>query len=188
MKHRLFLAIDIPPEVTQPIVSLQQSLERLGQPVIWEPEEKLHLTLNFLGKVDSDQHTSIVRIISATASQTTGFSLKPAFLETLYKKHETSYIYLDVSGQLDLLNELQEKLSDGFSRMLIAQPRKYLPHITVGKLKKMDPVMTKSVLQRFGDMEAPVFPEFFVNHLTLYESLLSRAGSHYQKVDTFRLG
>jgi len=187
MKHRLFLAINIPEELTREIVTLQTRLDRLGLPIRWEDPEKLHLTLNFIGKVDEEKQSKIESLAGKIAADSFSFSLTPVFLETMYKKHETSHVYLGMGGELDRLKNLQGLLASAISEMFIAQPNKYLPHITIGKLKKMDPVMTKDVLQKIREIDIEPLPEFTIDDFSLFESLLSRDGSHYRRVSRYRL-
>jgi 2'-5' RNA ligase len=187
LKHRLFLAIDIPPQLAKPISELQSRLEKLALPIKWEPEEKLHLTLNFIGKIDEEKQSKIESLAGKIASDSFSFSLSPVFLETMYKKHETSHVYLGIAGDLELLKDLQGRLASAISELFIAQPNKYLPHITIGKLKKMDPVMTKEVLQKIREIEIEPLPEFQVDSFSLYESLLSRDGSHFRRVSRYKL-
>lgn len=187
MKHRLFLAVEIPPVVAAPVVALQSQLDKMGLPIRWEPIEKLHLTTNFIGKVDDEKLHSIADLAKEVSGRYQPFTLEPAFLETMYRKHEGSYIYLGIGGDIEPLKNLQQELALLISDMQIAQPAKYLPHVTIGKLQKMDPNMTKDTLQRIREVDFTPLPQFTVDHLTLYESLLSRDASHFRKIRRFVL-
>ncbi|OGC92190.1 2'-5' RNA ligase [Candidatus Amesbacteria bacterium RIFCSPHIGHO2_02_FULL_47_9] len=184
MKHRLFLAIDT---LFSEIVSLQSNLNGLRLPVIWEKPEKLHLTLNFLGRTPDDQLSQITTLTSQVAKSFSPFTLQPYFLETLYHRHGSSLIYLGLTGDIEELKKLQNSLSQSLSRLSLPSQDRFLPHITIGKFKKDDPIQTKKFLSLVSDYDFTPLSPFTVDRLTLYESLLSRSGSHYQKLAGFAL-
>lgn len=184
MKHRLFIAIDVPsPE----IVTLQSRLDRLHLPLVLESPEKLHLTLHFLGRIPEDQVSSIKTITGKIALRYSTFSLQPAFLETLYRRHAPSLVYLGLTGDLDVLKDLQKSLSLPLSQLLLPHQERFFPHIDIAKFKPDDPVQIKKFLGQISDFEFSPLSPFTISHVTLYESHLSRAGSHYQKISQFML-
>ena len=182
MKHRLFLAIDVP---SSPIIELQSRLEKLGLPISWEKPEKLHLTLNFIGRVSSDQLGGVSRVIKSAIYQFNKLTVSLPFLETLYQRHDQTLLYLAASSP-DLV-PLQKAVCAGLDSIKFPQPRRFLPHVTIGKLKRTDPTTTKHVIDIISDFDYQPMPSFDVDHLTLYESHLSSKGSSYQKIATFRL-
>lgn len=134
-----------------------------------------------------EKQIEIVRSVTEISMSHRSFSLRPVFLDTLYKKHDTSLVYLAVGGDVDALQELQSSLARSLTDLKISQPDKFRPHIVIGKLKKMDPVMTKDVLQKIQDVDIDPLPEFTVNHICLYESFLTREGSHYRRIGRYML-
>lgn len=181
------MAIEITDALRQDITRLQSQLEHLGLPIRWEEPEKLHLTLNFLGRIDEDLEPDINRVITHVCTKFSQFCLTPTFLETMYKKHEPSFLYLGLSGDLMALNQLQKSLTTSLTRLHIPQPHKFLAHITIGRVKKADPVTTKSTLDQVRDFEIPPLSQFTAKAITLYESLLSDKGSHFRLIRRFHL-
>lgn len=182
MKHRLFLAIAVPPAE---IVALQNKLELLRLPIVWEKPEKLHLTLNFIGRVSSDQLGAVSRVIKSASQHFNALSVSLPFLETLYQRHDQTLLYLAASSP-DLV-PLQKAICAGLDSIKFPQPRRFLPHVTIGKLKRTDPTTTKRVIDIISNFDYQPVSSFVVDHLTLYESHLSSKGSTYQKVNSFRL-
>ncbi|TSC88192.1 MAG: 2'-5' RNA ligase [Microgenomates group bacterium Gr01-1014_16] len=181
MKHRLFVAIDVP---SAEILALQLRLDQLRLPVIWEKPEKIHLTLNFLGRIPDDQFSQINGIIRNIAKKFPPQHLELHFLETLYRRHESTLVYLSASSPD--LKSLQHSLSLSLSP-ISPQPIRFLPHITIGQLKRTDPTTTKRVIDQISNFDYTPLPSFAVDHITLYESFLSSKGSTYQKQATFSL-
>lgn len=182
MKHRLFLAIDDP---SAGIVALQTELDRLRLPVVWEKPEKIHLTLNFIGRVSSDQLGGVSRVIKSAIRPFNKLTISLPFLESLYQRHDQTLLYLAASSPD--LDPLQKALCEGLDSIKFPQPRRFLPHITIGKIKRTDPTTTKRVIDTISNFDYQPLPSFEVDHLTLYESHLSSKGSSYQKQSTFRL-
>ena len=187
MKHRVFLAIDLPDKTRQKVLDLAGKLNPLHLPILWEKPEKLHLALNFLGKIADEQILQVNRQITAVSSVTVSFPLEIRFLNTLYQRHESSLVYLGLSGDLAPLLDLQKQLSGRFERISLPQPRRFFPHITIGRIKKSDPVTVKSQLGKIDDSNINFLAKFSVDHLTLYESLVSHSGSSYQTIRRFML-
>ena len=185
MKHRLFIAIDLSESSKREVISVQKELDKLELPIIWENPAKCHLTLNFLGHVDHAILHQIKSLITQAVKNISSFSLRPLYLETLYSRHDPTILYLSLAKSEELL-QLQASVSSSISS-ITPQPRHFLLHISIGKLKRTDPVSTKRAIDIISNQEVPVLSEFLVDHVTLYKSLLSRTGSTYQKLATFQL-
>lgn len=188
MKHRLFLAIDLPIEFRSSVANLYSQLDSLKLPVDWEPVEKLHMTLNFLGKVDGGLIPSILKSVGDICRQTSIFNLQPYFMETLYSRHQRSLIYLLPIGDTQILADFQKQISATLNDLKLPQPGRFLPHFTIGRLQRTDPVSTKKFLDQVEELDFSPLPSFLVEKITLYESLISRAGSKYVKLHHLPLG
>lgn len=187
MKHRLFFAIQLPPAASLEVIAWQKKLDKLELPVVWEDPEKMHMTLNFLGnKVESEQLTPVRRTGFNAAAGTPKFEMQLNFLETLYQRHQETLIYLAPVKEPVLL-DLQNRLCIGLNEIELDQPRKFLPHIMIGWLKRTDPVTTKECIQKISNFEFKPLKPFTVENITLYESYVSSKGSHYQKIGEFML-
>lgn len=70
---RLFVAIDISPQVRDRIERLQRQLQKelnlSGKAVKWVRPELIHLTLKFMGEVDDRDVTSVCDAVTRTAGQ-----------------------------------------------------------------------------------------------------------------------
>lgn len=187
MTHRVFLAIRPPEELTHFIQNLQSDLTRLKLPVIWTPPENLHLTLNFFGRVDDVLlHTLQFRTIPKLIEPFPYLNLKFSFLETMYRRHEPSFIYLSPSGDTEILKEVQSTVSTALNEASLPQDRKFQPLLKIGEFEKSDHETTKANLQKVSDFEFTPSPEFTIDHLTLIETTLSRSGASYKKLARFR--
>jgi RNA 2',3'-cyclic 3'-phosphodiesterase len=183
LKHRLFLSIDLPVDQRSSVADIQARLNRFNLPVIWEPLEKIHLTLNFMGKIPGETIPDILSRVGRICSHYTPFSLQPYFLETLYSRHDPTIIYLAPSGDVEILKNFQKEISAELDDLLLPQSRKFLPHFTIGRLKRTDPVATKKFIDQLSDFEITPLPQFQVDKVVLYESFVTKSGSTFQKID-----
>lgn len=188
MKHRLFVAIDLPDAVKSEVEKLQLTLDKLRLPVKWELPQKIHLTLSFLGRLADEEASLMRRIIANTAGVFRPHLLQPVALDTLYQRHEPSPVYLLVADREGELTSLQKELTRKFDE-ITPQPRhKFMPHIVIGRILKSDPTLVKQSMDKLSDVEIEPLPEFEVSQISLYESHLSKAGSSYQRLGSFNLG
>ena len=165
MTKRVFLGIWPSYEVLVAIKDLQDNLRKQNLPIVWTEIEKVHLTLNFLGKMPHHDINEIIKNIREACEGLPAFTLKFPFLETLYKKHDESLIYLSVEGEVEALQRtLTEVVTD-----VAAQPKRYLPHITIGRVKKLDPETTKQTLNAVSDLQLKLnIPSMKVDKFSLY--------------------
>jgi len=181
------LAIEISDDLRRGIGDLQSRLDKLKLPIKWEEPQKLHLTLNFLGRIEESLEPEIHRAIAKVCSLYAQFDLTPVFLETMCKKHEPSFLYLGISGELPTLLQLQKNLREELLFLKVPLPEKFFAHITIGRVKKADPITTKSVLNSIQDFEFSPLPDFTASAVSLFESLISDKGSHYRLIRRFML-
>ena len=70
---RLFVAIDIEPQVRDRITRIQQQLKRdvnlSGKEVRWVRPERIHLTLKFLGEVPDKIVTQVCDVVTRAAEE-----------------------------------------------------------------------------------------------------------------------
>ena len=183
MKHRLFTAIDLPDTTVSEIVTLQPQLEKLKAPLVWE--KRPHMTLNFLGQIPDDEVPLVKKALTQATQSAYQFTLQPLYVETLYSRHEPTILYLSLAKSEEL-NDLHKSLIVNLES-ITPQPRKFLPHITIAHLKRTDPVSTKRFMDLISDFESPPFSPFTVDKITLYQSLITQAGTTHQKLATFML-
>lgn len=187
MKHRLFIAIEIPETFYPSVKELQGRINALKVPVEWQDLDRLHLTLNFIGRVDDSELPAVRGQMRSIIAQFPKFILKPMFLESLYSRHDGSMIYLAPGGDVNILKELQESLGEKLNEMNLPRQSRFLPHITIGTYKKADPTTIKQFMDKVSEIELGDWMEFSVERITIFESMHSRTGSHYQRLASFPL-
>lgn len=180
---RLFVAIEIAPEIRERIADFVSSIKPSLTSARWSRPEGLHITLKFLGNVSDEKLAAInARLQTIRASQ---FSLdvRDAGVFPNAKSPRVLWLGLDAPPALAQLASQVDSALDalGFER----EKRAFTPHITLARFKDRDgKINVNTALSAvpkagFGTMTATEFH--------LYESKLSPQGSQYSKLANFPL-
>lgn len=177
MKKRVFIAINLPEDVKRRLAEYQKKWPEL--PIRWTKDRNLHLTLIFLGNLTDEELVKVCQAVKDIGLKHSPFSIN--LVKTSYgpKGKEVPrlvWIEGEKSSELDLLKKDLENLlkeSIGF----LVENRDFLPHITLGRVKKWD-------WQRIEPEERPNISEdiplsFDVSSIELMESQLKRGGTEY---------
>ncbi len=159
---RLFVGIQIPPEVQKTLQALSPDLTG----ALWKSADKYHLTLSFVGNVDEPTAMEVERELS--------YVRFPAFYMAL---REIGYFEVgDIPHHLwtgvvpdKALRELQEKVAHAIRKAGAAGQDKFKfhPHVTLAKL--VGTPMT-SVLEYISKNNLYHSPEWQVGSFCLFES------------------
>lgn len=167
---RLFVGLDLPQD-------LRDALERLGGGIPgarWLPAENFHVTLRFIGEVDEDDAADLHEALAAVRAP--AFDLEVAGFGAFQNGHRTHSLWAGVERTPPLMH-LHEKVDRALVRAgLPPERRKYMPHITIAKLKgapvhKVQDFIAHNNLFRHGPVP--------VEHFTLFSSTLGRSGATY---------
>jgi 2'-5' RNA ligase len=175
-----FIAIDLPEKAKQQIGIFQAKLKSQPYPIHWELPENFHLNLLFLGNTKN----FILQKLSAALKEEVvkqPFSLRPDHLEYLYKKHGDSIIFISVDGELKKLKELQEQVGRTVKRITGSDPPgRFLPHITIGRLKPYISQQDKKViLGKIIELQPPkTFTKFDVVEIKIMQTNFLSDRSH----------
>ena len=151
----------------------------------WSREENIHLTLKFLGEI---QTSRLSRLSNAAAQAVENFSPFQITLEGtgVFPKHGPPRVLWigvqDESGKLARLQTGLEKAcaSEGFSR----EDKEYNPHLTIARLRKPQGARTVAAAHKEMRFEPEVAT---VAELLVIRSEPSSAGSRYTVISRHRM-
>ena len=184
---RTFIAIEIPGDIVSKIRELQKGIKNFGLKIKWVKSENIHLTLKFLGNVESVRIGEITEAIFKTAEEYTPISLAAKGIGVFPGIRRPRVLWIGLTGQLETLMSLQKTLDENLR--LIGFPKEKRPfkgHLTLGRIK------AKIDAKRFGDalMASRNFESetFTADRLILYKSELKPSGAVYTKLAEASLG
>lgn len=147
---RLFTALEVPRDA-----AMSLSLLRGGLPgARWIDTENYHITLRFIGDIDSHLADDIVYALDRVQRQTFSLSLCGVGVFGGKKPHS---VYANVlqTPELTLLQHELERICQRLG--LEADPRKFTPHVTLARLKNTTPEQVAHYLTGRGDFAAMPF-------------------------------
>jgi 2'-5' RNA ligase len=137
---RCFIAIELSDEARTQLARLQNRLEDIfpTDVVRWTAPQNIHLTLHFLGEVPVDQLEPVKGAVLDVAATTPPFSLTLGHLGCFPNTRRPRIVWVDVSGETEILLRLQEELGTRLQKGIAFQPdtRPYSPHLTIGRIRK----------------------------------------------------
>ena len=167
---RLFFGLELPDPIRDQISWMQGGLERAR----FTAPENLHLTLLFLGECDAPTTRALEDELGQL--QVEPFSLQLKSVGVFPPRGVPRSVHLGLEDSAALL-ELHKRLRRLARRAGAAvDRRKFIPHVTLARLKKTPERQVGAFLARHGLYRSDPFE---VERICLYSSILSPKGSRY---------
>ena len=176
---RLFVALDLPAPARSALAAFRDAADpRIWRPV---PDEALHITLVFLGHRPAGVSQEVGEVVRATAGPAADLALGPPML---LPPRRGRVLCAEVEDRSGALGELQARLASALADAGLheRERRAYRPHATVARLRAGERPPRKPA------GEGPERLGFAGEAVTLYRSLLSRAGASYEPLLRVPLG
>ena len=178
---RLFLAINLAPDVRRDIVDATASLRDTAPEVSWLDEPRLHLTLKFLGEQPSERLDAIATAVSGVADRHRSLVMTLGGIGAFpnFRRARIVWMGVDQDPRLELLHHDVEVAYETLGFELEGRP--FRPHLTLARLKHQLPeerLRNLSRAARHIDFQA----ECDVQSIDLMQSELLPAGPVYQRL------
>lgn len=168
---RLFVALCLPPPVRVRLRMLQAGVPGAK----WTPEENLHLTLRFIGEVDEPAFIDIAEALGEVAAP--AFALQLAGVGQFGDRRRAHALWAGAKPS-EALGLLRGRVETALSRAGVARDeRKYLPHVTLARLKSANPDRVGAFLAEHGLFESQ---PFMVSSFALFASQLRHTHALHQ--------
>ena len=186
---RAFVALYISEAARQALTGAIASLRAAIPPEIsrairWVDPKGIHLTLKFLGNIDSGLVEQVLDSMKQSARISAPFSLELSDLGVFPGRRAPRVLWAGIGGDLDALGHLQRELesnlaTQGFQR----EERGFNPHLTIGRVRNGG---SRDQGQRIVDAVASVHLEptdpWRVDELHLMRSTLTPQGALYDSL------
>ncbi|MGC2109153.1 MAG: RNA 2',3'-cyclic phosphodiesterase [Candidatus Korobacteraceae bacterium] len=189
---RLFVALDIDPEIRQRIAEFRDQMRVVAPEVRWVGPETFHVTLQFLGETKKlDEIRAALREVKAASVQ---LAFRGAGFFPTAKAPRVFWVGIESDQKLqELANAIGAAMRPlGFERD--AAP--YKPHLTLARAGSGHPRPVpgehaapglQRVRAKVESMAPPEFGTMTAREFCLYESKLSPSGAKYTKVARYPL-
>lgn len=177
---RLFIAALLPDEIKAALGSYAASLGKAAGGVKWEKEEKLHVTLKFLGETDERTAEAVSLVTGAAAQEYSPFEMTTGNLGGFPNLQNPRVLFVGLSENPGL-SKLQHEIDEGLEPLRFErEKRKFIPHVTIGRVNGR--------LKTTGPLPIPEKIHFTINKIAVVKSVLGKAGSVYTPLEVFTLG
>ena len=175
---RLFLAINLPPEVRREIAAATALLRETVPDVAWIAESRLHLTLKFLGEQPEECVAGIQEAMAAVASRHREIMMTVGGVGAFPNFRRARVVWLGVTQdpRLELLHHDLEVACErlGFE----VEGRPFRPHLTLARVKEPLPESSLRSLARVAK-RMQYRTDFIVRSFDLMHSVLGASGPAY---------
>jgi 2'-5' RNA ligase len=177
---RTFVAVAISKETKRRIERyLRPVVEGSDRSIRWTPAERWHVTLAFLGDVDTSQVIDVCRSASQIAEDVAPFEWRVKPLGAFPNARNPRVVWLGVDDLEQRMMKLHEALAAAYRGLgLLADDRPFRPHVTVGRsVRGRDvPAALQAYLADPPRWDGPVEQ---VDSIQVLSSNLGRAGESY---------
>ena len=183
---RAFAAADVGPDIRAALRPVMERLRRLGAPVRWVAEPNWHLTLKFLGDVESRQLGGIGQAVREAAAGVAVFEMGLCGLHAFPPGRTPRIVAADVTAGVEGLRALHAELEARLQAFgVAAEQRAFLAHLTLGRvqgkgdLERLWKAMAEHAQDDFGTVT--------VDEIVLFQSELRPEGARYTPLATAKL-
>lgn len=176
---RLFVAIDIPPAIRSCLHNMGRDIPG-ARPV---PRDQLHLTLKFIGDVETNILPSLTKVLATV--QTSSFHLALRGVGHFPPRGNPRIVWAGIAPQPDL-DLLHSHIDQTLEKLGIARDTQpFSPHVTIARLKNPDPESYRRFLARHSDFRTEPFE---IKRFSLYRSKLTAARAIHTLEALYELG
>ena len=183
---RVFLAIELPDEVTAALASVTEAVGSAGvRGVRIVRPQHVHLTLKFLGGVPSSDIDAIVAAVTLAVEAQRPFTLALGGTGAFPTGTKPRVLWVGVSGDLPALRQLHAGIEGaleplGYER----ESRGYSPHLTVARIRDGTPPEDgRRALDAMSSADRFVSrARIDVRSVSLMRSILRPEGARYERL------
>jgi RNA 2',3'-cyclic 3'-phosphodiesterase len=179
---RVFVAVPLPASLKTKLISLQQEFRLLQLEAAWVREAGFHITLKFLGEIDSRLIEPIVSCMTAVAQLFPPFMLSLTGVGVFPQASSPRVMCVGVQDVTGALRQMQQTLDAQLTQVgFAADARPFTPHLTLARLKRV-PRQAEFLVALKAHRETDL-GQLEVDHMELIESQLHPSGARYTMIN-----
>jgi len=185
MEIRTFLAVDIPQNIKMKLDELITGLRQLAPDIRWVRAANLHITLRFLGEINSSDIGKLKAAVEADIKDLARFEISLRGAGGFPNLSRPRVIWTGVGQGNDNLIALAGKVEDGCRQAGFGPADKpFSSHLTIGRVK-----FPKGLERLTAHLESLKFESenFEIGEVVVFKSDLSPAGPKYSKLEVLPL-
>jgi len=169
------------------IIDKTQKLREEASPFIhgkWTQPQNLHITLQFIGEVDRETLTELLKTTQEVANSFKPFKITYKGLGVFPHLRRPRILWVGVNVGANVLKRLAKTVEVANKKVPNIRPdtKPFHPHVTICRMKRLDDRKLKSFLRRYQNF---VFGEEIVNKIAVIKSTLTPEGPIYAPIEEF---
>ena len=178
---RCFIAIDLPAEIKEELLKIQESIPKDIAKFKLVEKENLHLTIRFLGEISDSEITKVKEALKLLSYKRFTASLSKIGVFPSFSYIKVVWVGLEPEKQIKELRDNTEKLltQSGFPA-----DERFEAHLTIARVKSIKD--KAAFAKKVNDIQTkPLF--FDINSIKLKKSTLTKQGPIYEDVFEVKL-
>jgi 2'-5' RNA ligase len=189
---RAFVAIELPQNLKPAVLQLIENLQGLPDSdlIRWVKPQAFHLTLVFLGDVDSKRIPDLSSSLQAAASVNLPFQTSLAGMGAFPNWSRPRVLHLEIADPAGRLTALQHSVQSELEPLGFEPERRpFTPHLTLGRARNgVGRGALERLVQRVQKVGLPGTPAWSITDIHLIQSDLRPTGPVYTTLASLRLG
>jgi 2'-5' RNA ligase len=191
---RLFVALDIEPEIRHRIAQFIDGVRGFAPDARWASAESVHLTLKFIGEWPAERLDQLKQALSVVHGQQVELAFSGTGFFPTPKSARVFWIGIQVGPELAALAQAIDSATSALG--VESEKRAFTPHLTLARTGSGRPQRVTSdrsnpsfrrLQEKLAGMPLPAFGTMIAHEFFLYESKLSPKGAVYTKLQSFTL-
>lgn len=189
-KIRSFIAVELPAEIKLALVKMQSQLKSGGgERIKWVDPRIMHLTLKFLGNIDTALTGNIAAALEEACCEVSPFPIELGGLGVFPNARRVQVVWVGLKGEVEKLGRLQKSIDAVLAPLgFTAENRLFAPHLTLARVREEAGPEERQLL---GQLVAATVPEgggsFKVDAVHLMRSQLTGNGPIYTRINSAAL-
>ncbi len=184
---RAFVAIFPAPHVLVSLAAVRNAWPA-NDSIRWVPDPQVHLTLQFLGNISGGQVDELSKNFHALSREIPVFDLRAAGIGCFPNLNRPRILWAGIEGDSNRLRALRHRAeSIAASAGIAREARTFHPHLTLARLAELNFRKAMSVRKHVEVCGSNDFGPWKLTAFYLMRSVLSSAGSRYERVASFAL-
>ncbi len=183
---RCFIAVPLPKEVQTYLSQLQNHFKTLNLHARWVSPENIHLTLKFLGDIETASITQIRKNLTSTIKSFKQFEVLLGESGVFPNYSRPRVFWVGLRDPEDHLRQINQSIENALQELGFPKEKKqFSPHLTIARIKS-----TKKIdrfLEEVKIFKPTPLKAFEISKINLYRSQLTPQGSIYTVLEKFCL-
>ena len=179
---RLFVAVTVPDDIKAEIEKAQAAMRRAlpKEAVRWTKREQFHLTLKFLGGVDTQRVGALTEALRTACRGFAPLELRAEQIGCFPNLRRPRVVWVGVHDQQQQLPELQRAIEAAVRDFTTEAPgERFTGHVTLGRVKDLRRQEAETLASLVSDHATRVFGAWTSDKVELVRSQLSSDGARY---------